>query len=91
MERLFEGEAYRPYRLRYKFCYKIPGSLTSIPLSAIFSDSIFGATSKAVALSIFFAFTRPFRLIVKSIIPSDSPIRIASDSFASFSSSISFR
>ena len=33
---------------------RIPGSLTSIPLRAILRDSMLGATSNAVARSIFF-------------------------------------
>ena len=49
---------------------RMPGSLTSIPLSAIFSASRFGATSNAVSRVIIFFSTSCFSESVKSCIPS---------------------
>src|SRR5262249_2298316 len=71
--------------------YIIPGSRTSIPFSAIFKASGFGATSKAVGRSINSSSIKPFRLMVKSCMPSSLPMRMASTSFSSAPSRTSLR
>ena len=66
-------------------------AFTSMPLSIIFSSSTDPDTSNAAARLMNSSSMKLYRLSLNNCIPSSLPIRIASTSFPSSSSRISFR